>query len=789
MNEFKEEYSNDEWRDISAEFRRVKEHYLDHAGATLYSERQIQECYRDLSQNVYSNPHTSKTTEDLIDVVRYRILDHFNTDSSEYHLIFTSGTTASLKIVAETFDFSGENSQFRYLRDSHTSVLGMRELVGGAQINHIEKSELLSITEGQYGPLPHCDDSKSLLVFPAQCNFNGYKYPLDIIERFHSRKLPTEFKNSEWFVCVDAASFVATNYLNLQTFKPDFVCISFYKIFGYPTGLGALLVSKRAENVLKKRYYGGGTVKIAMSQLNFHEKRDCLHERFEDGTIPFLSILSLLHGFNTLKRLIPPKNGANTMQRISKHTFNLAKYLRDRLAAMKHPSGKDVIKLYADTDYSTPKSQGGIVNFNILHSNEMFVGFAEFSCMAAVCNILIRTGCFCNPGACQRHLELSNDVVREHFQAGHICGDSNDLINGIPTGSIRVSVGYMTGIADVNALINMIEKCYCPISKRYVDVEYISDGDKKNPAVSEENIKLEMICIYPVKSCGAFKIFDKWPVTSHGLQYDREWMIVTEKGVALTQKTNTKMCLITPRIDQKEGKMTLYFPEMESICVELKVESDQIMQDLSLCKSKVCGDQIQGYDCGEEVAQWLERALDTPGVRLIRKNSEEKRFFRKNGTNGTNGINTEYSEISLANQAQFLLINSTSVSWLMDKVKDWEYEENRDVLLAGVVDRFRGNIVIKSSKCLEEANWKVLKIGPILFKVDGQCTRCQMICIDQATGEKTTEPLRTIAKEFKGKIKFGIYLSLHNNNLTNSNVLNCTDRIEVIEKATEEHIL
>lgn len=33
-----------------------------------------------------------------------------------------------------------------------------------------------------------------------------------------------------------------------------------------------------------------------------------------------------------------------------------------------------------------------------------------------------------------------------------------------------------------------------------------------------------------------------------------------------------------------------------------------------------------------------------------------------------------------------------------------------------------------------------------------------MICIDQTTGEKTVEPLRTLAEEFHGKLKFGIYL-------------------------------
>ena len=40
------------------------------------------------------------------------------------------------------------------------------------------------------------------------------------------------------YVLLDAAKFAATDVLNLSKWKPDFVSVSFYKIFGYPTGIG-----------------------------------------------------------------------------------------------------------------------------------------------------------------------------------------------------------------------------------------------------------------------------------------------------------------------------------------------------------------------------------------------------------------------------------------------------------------------------------------------------------------------------------------------------------------------
>jgi hypothetical protein len=37
--------------------------------------------------------------------------------------------------------------------------------------------------------------------------------------------------------------------------RPHFLCVSFYKIFGYPTGVGALLVRRDVVPLLKKRYF------------------------------------------------------------------------------------------------------------------------------------------------------------------------------------------------------------------------------------------------------------------------------------------------------------------------------------------------------------------------------------------------------------------------------------------------------------------------------------------------------------------------------------------------------
>lgn len=112
----------------------------------------------------------------------------------------------------------------------------MREIVNTPSIEYIERDVLLlhNTKSNKDISLHHKESTNnSLLVYPAQCNFNGYKYPLKAIENIQQNGLDVDKqRRSNWYICLDAASFVSTNDLNLQIYQPDYVCISFYKIFG-----------------------------------------------------------------------------------------------------------------------------------------------------------------------------------------------------------------------------------------------------------------------------------------------------------------------------------------------------------------------------------------------------------------------------------------------------------------------------------------------------------------------------------------------------------------------------
>lgn len=194
---------------------------------------------------------------------RLRVLKHFDASPDDYEVVFTQNATAALRLVGEAFPWVAGKSSFKYLRESHNSLLGIRTLAEAAGLNDIAvitESEMEEFLKQNYHNGFEDDDDEltySLFAYPAQCNFSGQRFPLNWAQRI--KKLDTP--KSKNLVLLDAAAFCMTATLSLANKEksPDFIAVSFYKIFGYPTGLGALIAKKELLPILRKKYFGGGT--------------------------------------------------------------------------------------------------------------------------------------------------------------------------------------------------------------------------------------------------------------------------------------------------------------------------------------------------------------------------------------------------------------------------------------------------------------------------------------------------------------------------------------------------
>ncbi|MEQ2172972.1 hypothetical protein GOODEAATRI_026874 [Goodea atripinnis] len=451
------------------------------------------------------------------------VLEHFNTTSKEYSVIFTSGCTAALKLVAESFPWSSETERdagsfFCYLTDSHTSVVGIRGLTSalGVVALPVSPQELTTMAKDRVQGEDVFCQTPHLFCYPAQSNFSGRKYPLSHVRGIQARRLyPACDLRGRWFVLLDAASYVSCSSLNLQVCPADFIPISFYKIFGFPTGLGALLVRNDAAGMLKKSYFGGGTAAAYLSGEDYYVEAKNISDRI-----------------------------TGSIHNIQQHTFGLARYTYTLLSSLCHGNGRPVAQIYTEGQFKSPITQGPIVNFNLLDSSGQIIGYSQVDRMASLYNIHVRTGCFCNTGACQAFLGITNQQMKRNLQAGHVCGDNMDLVDGQPTGSVRVSFGYMSTFEDCQKFLKFVAECFVekPVTVDQVRLQKLktarasSEGSNENPSVeisNGENHKgaekkssevsqkgfrhgdskspgeaytLTNIYIYPIKSCGAYEV-------------------------------------------------------------------------------------------------------------------------------------------------------------------------------------------------------------------------------------------------------------------------------------------
>ncbi|CAB1425118.1 unnamed protein product [Pleuronectes platessa] len=783
---------------VEQEFARIKgTTYLDHAGATLYPESLLRNYGLDLSRNVYGNPHShnpsSRLTHDTIERVRYRVLQHFNATPEEYSVIFTSGCTAALKLVAESFPWRPQTareagSHFCFLNDSHTSVVGIRGLTSGRGVVTLPVSPQDVVDRAKDEPRGEDDicQTPHLFCYPAQSNFSGRKYPLSHVKGIQARRLyPACDHQGRWFVLLDAASHVGCSPLNLQECPADFIPISFYKMFGFPTGLGALLVRNDAAGILTKSYFGGGTAAAYLSGEDYYVHSANISDRFEDGTVSFLAIVALNHSFEALYKI------TGGMHNIQQHTFGLARYTYMLLSSLCHGNGQPVAWIYTEGQFECPSTQGAILNFNLMDSHGLIIGYSKVDRMASLYNIHVRTGCFCNTGACQSFLGITDQQMRRNLQAGHVCGDGIDLVDSQPTGSVRVSFGYMSTFEDCQKFLNFVAECFVekPVTVDQKKLEKLKTttatslgsnedpptkisngeiykGDEKEP--TEPSLKgfghrdseshgeaytLTSIYIYPIKSCGAHEVHD-WPVGPQGLLYDRGWMVVNANGVFLSQKRETRLCLIHPQVHMPSNKLLLQASGMNTISVPLENNTPK-QTSHQVCQSKVCGDRVETVDCGDEAASWLSDFLGQP-CRLIRQSP----YFTRDMKKSPSGAATSTS-LSLVNEAQYLMINRASVELIEKQMsRSRDYSEGDQLLdTQNVISRFRANLVITGVEPFEEDNWSHLIIGNTRFVVAGQCGRCQMVGVDQETGTKTKEPLMSLSAYRRGKVTFGVYLT------------------------------
>lgn len=257
--------------------------------------------------------------------------------------------------------------------------------------------------------------------------------------------------------------------------------------------------------------------------------------------------------------------------------------------------------------------------------------------------------------------------------------------------------------------------------------------------------------IYPVKGMGQVAL-EKMVIGKTGPENDRRWMLIDEEGKFISQRTHPKLSLI--RIESMDTGFVLKLPSQEE---SFPLES--------LEKNNIITATIWKDDCRVvELSKSLSRSVsDFLGIscRLVGFEESERRIIDQKYAL------TPQDQVSFADGFPLLVITQESLDDL-----------NQRLSQPVGMDRFRPNIVIKGALPYAEDNWKRIRIGNIIFEGVKPCSRCNATTVDQSTGIKGKEPLRTLAqyRNTEKGIMFGMNMIHHS-----QGIINLNDPVEVYD--------
>jgi uncharacterized protein YcbX len=242
-------------------------------------------------------------------------------------------------------------------------------------------------------------------------------------------------------------------------------------------------------------------------------------------------------------------------------------------------------------------------------------------------------------------------------------------------------------------------------------------------------LSLASIHLYPIKSCGAVDV-PSWRLDALGLAYDRRWMLVDSNGAAVTQRDRPALSRARPAIEGDVIRVTA--PGATALSLPL-VPAGGDRLDVTLWDWNG-----SGVAASPEGDAWFSNLLGEP-VRLLYCPAVEGQ-----------PVNPKY--VSVPARAGFtdgfplLLIGQASLDDL-----------NRRLPLPVPMNRFRPNLVVTGGEPFAEDSWRQVRIGQTELSLVKGCDRCTFTTIDQETGQKGAEPLRTLAtfRKWDGKVWFG----------------------------------
>ncbi|MCA6443478.1 MAG: cysteine desulfurase [Bacteroidetes bacterium] len=353
--------------------------YFDN-GATVQKPnvvlKAMDDYYTYSNANIHRGVHTlSRKASELYEHSRKTVADFFNVLDPQ-QIIFTSGTTDSINIIAQGLSKSilknGDEivlSQYEHHSNILPWQLWAQENAGILKVIPINQNQELDLEKFEALITP-----KTKVVAVAHVS-NTLGVITDV------RKIINLAKKHNLIVVIDGAQSAPHMQIDLQELGADFFVCSAHKMYG-PTGVGVLYMNNYWLNNLPINKTGGGTIKtVSFEKTEYAEGA----LRFEPGTPNIAGVIGFEAAIKFMNEI--------GMQNIYSHELQLVNYAQQKLRDI------DEVILYGTSD-----EKAGVVSFNLKNQHPFDVGT-----LLDKYGIAVRTGHHCTQPLMQ-HLGIQGTV-------------------------------------------------------------------------------------------------------------------------------------------------------------------------------------------------------------------------------------------------------------------------------------------------------------------------------------------------------------------------------------------
>ena len=376
--------------------------YLDSA-ATSQSPRQVVEQWEVVYQQVYSNVHRgahwlSEESTERYELTRESVREFINARST-HEIVFTSGTTAAINLVARSWgdaEIKAGDELLVTQMEHHSNLVPWQQLAerSGAQLKFVPVTD-----EGQL------DLAALDLLLSERTRLVAVTHVSNVLGTINPvKEIVARAKAVDACVLLDAAQSVPHQPVDVQALGVDFLAFSGHKMCG-PSGVGVLY---GREQLLDKMppFLGGGSMIHSVTEEGFEAAH--LPAKFEAGTPPIVPVIVLKSAIDYLTKI--------GLERIQQHEAALLSHAHQLLA------GVDGLQILGPA----PERKGGIVSFVIEGMN---------------------------PGDLSVLLDQQGMAIR----AGHHCAMPLHKRLGIAS-SCRASFYFYNTLAEIERFVETLEK-------------------------------------------------------------------------------------------------------------------------------------------------------------------------------------------------------------------------------------------------------------------------------------------------------------------------------------------